>query len=103
MMTDKDKVELVKRRYKAAMILAEFGITPVEREHGEQDLTLLDMLVDAEARADRAEFYFVHRMKHFYCVKCRDLIQGVVDPRHTWTPEQWRAAVRARYGKEEKS
>ena len=61
---------------------------------------LLDMLVDAEARADRAEWYGYHghHPDPTYCADCQHM--GVIHPCHDWTESQWRAAVRARYGME---
>lgn len=50
---------------------------------------LLDALVDKAARADRAEF------DNNRCFKVGSA--RCTDPRHDWTPDQWRAAVKERW------
>ena len=61
---------------------------------------LLDMLVDAEARGDRAEFYRYHKDNPTgFCAQCVGL--GYLGSEcHAWTESDWQNAVRARYGME---
>ena len=61
---------------------------------------LLDMLVDREWQLDEDRFYRWHNQDG-RCGECHRKGYVQPDPRHTWTPDQWRAAVRARYGMEE--
>lgn len=102
-MTPEERVALVKRVYR------EIGRADPEYADPWLDdiAALLEMLVDAEARADRAEFYREHRVTHDYslndewCEGCNVLLSDhLVSDYHTWTPDDWRAAVRARYGME---
>lgn len=65
---------------------------------------LLDMLVEREARGDRAEFYRDHHTDQTYCHECQQAAYNPFryDPRHAWTDDQWRESARMRLLGEEK-
>ena len=117
-LTPEEQIALVKR-IAADIAMFEPGDSGYQVFTPDDIRALLDMLVAAEWQRDRAEFQKEHRVcghgQLYWCESCSfrsgrfEEAQGVAymlsreapDPRHTWTTDQWRAAVRARYGMED--
>ena len=98
-MTPEEQIALVKR-------LWDFSHHPELDTRLRTDIAaLLDMLVDREARGDKLEHDSSAFCNHPRVPSFDDAAkqEGVTVPVClAWTDDQWRAAVRARYGREEK-